>query len=416
MRKLAENVFRKCLESVEPKMCVEKALQISANYLSITNSKLDKIPISNSTNFVVIGFGKAVVGMSKGIIEKLPKNQTQIHLIAPKNQQGAQNFGDNFEVNFAAPNNLPDEDSVFYTEKLLEKIDELDSPQTIFIFLISGGGSALFCSPIDGVKLAEKLEIIKILVKNGATIQQLNIVRQKLSKVKGGGLLKGIKKGKAISLIISDIIDNPLELIANPTAEAPNLVQFQNHIISSNSLALEAIYSNLPTNYSTQIITSSLSGNATEIGQEFARILRSRNANFGDVFGAKIPDLKFPMALIFGGETTVILKGDGKGGRNQEMVLACLNELQNQEIEYEFCFLSAGTDGQDGPTNAAGAIISNSDLLSEDLKTLPPSEFLANSDSWNFWRQFQQGKCHLITGPTGTNVMDIQILLIDRKQ
>lgn len=161
-------------------------------------------------------------------------------------------------------------------------------------------------------------------------------------------------------------------------------------------------------------MTSSLSGNAAEIGKKFAEIITEKSITSSHLLkNSNLTIENYPIALLFGGETTVHLsENPGKGGRNQEMVLSCLDALKTRVPAHNFTFLSAGTDGQDGPTDAAGAIISNEDLPLNSL--LNSSEFLQNSDSYNFWRQFKGGANHILTGPSGTNVMDIQILLLDQ--
>nr|pir protein C13B9.2 [imported] - Caenorhabditis elegans [Caenorhabditis elegans] len=263
-------------------------------------------------------------------------------------------------------------------------------------------------------------------------------------------------KGCSIALIISDVIGNPVELIASgPTVipahqqdkfiisnileslkinklELPvnvknvlenhekeqlpeNTSRFQNFIISSNNFALRAAAEYLTSSgYNSTIVTSSLSGNAAEIGKKFAEIITEKSITSSHLLkNSNLTIENYPIALLFGGETTVHLsENPGKGGRNQEMVLSCLDALKTRVPAHNFTFLSAGTDGQDGPTDAAGAIISNEDLPLNSL--LNSSEFLQNSDSYNFWRQFKGGANHILTGPSGTNVMDIQILLLDQ--
>uniref|UniRef100_A0A8R1HPY7 Glycerate kinase n=1 Tax=Caenorhabditis japonica TaxID=281687 RepID=A0A8R1HPY7_CAEJA len=446
-RQLLREAFGKCIEAVQPRPIVRDAIKISADHIKIGDTHFARI---SATKIVLVAFGKASILMADGAKDRLSAPLLQKTLIiAPEQQQNQKATSSTLSgVFFGAKNNLPDENSVSATRHVISEIRDADSEHTIFLFLISGGGSALLCSPKPPVTLQEKLTTIKRMQAAGATIQELNIVRQKMSQVKGGRLLESIRKGTAVSLIISDVIGNPIELIASgPTVvkkvssddnagkiaeiidklkiELPKsvltLLNSQDpiatpatsnslnsaFIISSNSSALHAatqFFSSQSSKFDVQIVTSSLQGNATEIGCQFADFIA------GD---QELPvSGSLPLALLFGGETTVKLpENPGKGGRNQEMVLACLDRLKSKQPKYKFAFLSAGTDGQDGPTDAAGAVITNEDLL---VASPTSSESLTSSDSYNFWRTFNGGKCHVVTGPSGTNVMDVQILVLDR--
>ncbi|CAB3401424.1 unnamed protein product [Caenorhabditis bovis] len=453
-RKAAEAAFRKCIEAVDPRTSVAKAIRISNHRLVIENST--QVPLTDAHRLVLIGFGKAVIGMMRGAQEALGGAHPAF-LIAPKQFDNADIDATAF---YAAAGNLPDDDSVTATNFIVRQIDEFDSRDTVFVFLVSGGGSALLCAPIDGIELRDKLATIKLLTSKGATIQQLNRIRQKLSKVKGGRLLGHIKQGKAVSLIISDVIGDNLELIAsgstvprkhnldplelfeilkscdiektelNPNIlrkleeieNVPNTTSCEtfNYIISSNRVAVEAVKKSLTNSgYEAHVITSNLVGNATQLGKMFANLIKGNRETLEERLSQicsnhpKIDSSSNKIALIFGGETTVILKGNGKGGRNQEMVLSCFNELRDHSnFAWDFTFLSAGTDGQDGPTDAAGAIISSQDLQSVEPN---PIEFLNNSDSYTFWSKFRNGANHIISGSTGTNVMDVQLVLLDKR-
>ncbi|CAI2349533.1 unnamed protein product [Caenorhabditis sp. 36 PRJEB53466] len=450
-RKAVRVAFAKCVGAVEPRSIVQEAIRVSADRISIGNSHF---PRSNATKIVLLGFGKAVLLMGRGAGDRLTAPLLQkTFLIAPSEQKpkSPENSTRIREIWYGGRNNLPDAKSVSATTSMLSEIDRLDSPDTIFVFLISGGGSALFCSPRRNLVVEDKVKTIKAMQAAGATIQQLNTVRQNISEVKGGKVLRRIRHGQSVSLIISDVIGDPIDLIAGgPTAiptqsegsvehilkdlgvgqrELGSVVwsalkqkekdtspirkdHFANHIIASNRIALRAAYESLTSaGFHTSIITSSLSGNAAEIGRQFADLIASESFDSPLLKNASA-NLQYPIALLFGGETTVKLAAHpGKGGRNQEMVLACFDALKSQTPAHQFVFLSAGSDGQDGPTDAAGAIITNSDLL---VPSPTSSASLAASDSYNFWKHFNNGKSHLITGPSGTNVMDIQILVLNK--
>ncbi|KAK6030345.1 MOFRL family protein, partial [Ostertagia ostertagi] len=352
-------------------------------------------------------------------------------------------------------NNLPDLDSVAATKEALRSIQKNDADDVVFLFLLSGGGSALFCAP-DGISLDAKLSTIRTLTANGADIRVLNAFRQKLSAVKGGKTLNFVKKGTVISLLISDLIDDLIQFIASgPTipqtasmqelsrkiitspkwtsllsSEILDKVQESspstlgssephNIIIASNSYALQEMkdfFNSL--GYDSHIVSSGLEGNATEVGRYFAEIICAGKDGLPtklEKFGKKTKFQGDKVALLFGGETTVVLHGKGRGGRCQEMALSCLISLSSNSVPLPpFLFLAAGTDGQDGPTDAAGALISNDDIKDDLVKE--GNSYLNTSNSYEFWSAYNDGKNHIKTGPTGTNVMDVQIVLLHFKE
>ncbi|VDK43730.1 unnamed protein product [Cylicostephanus goldi] len=346
-------------------------------------------------------------------------------------------------------------DSVTATQRALEILYKNDAVDTVFLFLISGGGSALFCAP-DGITLEEKLSTIKALTENGADIRVLNAFRQKLSTVKGGKTLNYITKGEVIALIISDLVSNQIQFIASGptipqtktmlemsealttspkwTALLPEKilaklkvnppspkVKPHNIIIASITTALSALQEFFTSKgYHAHVVTSTLVGNATQRGKDFAELLMTPKENlhealhkFAGDFNAKLGD---KVALLFGGETTVVIHGKGKGGRSQEMALSCLTTLSSSPAKPlpKFLFLAAGTDGQDGPTDAAGAYITNSDVNSDIVTRC--TDYLKDSNSYEFWSTYNNGTNHIKPGPTGTNVMDVQIVLLEYAQ
>lgn len=343
----------------------------------------------------------------------------------------------------------------------------------ILFVLISGGGSALLPLPISGLTLDGKLEIIKQLARQGATIDELNYVRIVLSNIKGGKLAMAAKNAhQVISLIISDIIGDPIDLIASgPTIRAKDdtnlkakavlekyslwedlgdsiksaiLNEKTKHfptngfaaIIANNKIAIKAALKEAEKQkFSTVFLSDSVSGNVSDVSQhyfEVAKFIRSfidgkSDENVNSIeshlkwlnvdykrFKNDLEKLKNQsdhegICLVAGGETTVNIRGSGLGGRNQQMVLEFMAKCQKENIRNVF-LLSGGTDGIDGPTNAAGAIGSLNILESQfPEKRNHIDDFINNNDSYNF---LTSKPCHLITGHTGTNVMDLQILLI----
>jgi glycerate 2-kinase len=316
---------------------------------------------------------------------------------------------------------------------------------TLVVFLISGGGSALLACPSDGITLQEKQEVTGLLLRAGANIHELNAVRKHISAVKGGWLAEIAYPARAVSLILSDVIGDPLDVIASgptspdsstfeqaievinkynlmsrmpvhvierllkgfrgliaetPKNGAPELKDVKNIIVGSNTLAVDAAKKAAEAaGYRTEILSTNLSGEASVVAKDLARLALERKKSLQD--GERI-------CLIAGGETTVTVTGEGKGGRNMEMALAFGIEIQD---EHGITFLSAGTDGQDGPTDAAGAITDGRMVSEAHCLGLDPADYLRRNDSYNF---FAKTNGLIMTGPTGTNVMDIQIIFIEK--
>ncbi|KAK6739978.1 hypothetical protein RB195_008447 [Necator americanus] len=436
--------------------CVaQSALRLTSENLTVLSSTGNvTINISSGTRFIITAFGKASIAMAKAAEEQLGTRLHEGVVIAP-NVGKISNPHLRSHVFYGAQHNLPDADSVTATHTALDCIQKNDSTDSVFLFLVSGGGSALFCSP-DGVTLEEKLSTIRTLTANGADIRVLNAFRQKLSTVKGGKTLNYVKKGQVVTLLISDLIDNLIQFIASgPTVlQTKSMIEMSNTLTSLpkwKSLLPAEILSKLkdsppqstvqPHNiivacisnalaelkrffilhgYDAQIITSTLEGNAAQRGKDFAELIMSTKEDFPEKlkkFGGKLTAAPTTnrIAFLFGGETTVVLRGDGKGGRCQEMVLSCLMALASSgKTMPKFLFLAAGTDGIDGPTDAAGAYITNADV---DKKIVGKGlKYLEISNSYEFWSTYNNGKNHFKPGPTGTNVMDIQIVLLDFDQ
>ncbi len=339
---------------------------------------------------------------------------------------------------FEAGHPVPDEKGLRGTEEIIKLLKEADE-DTLVVCLISGGGSALLVSPYEGISLEEKQKVTQLLLNAGANIYELNTVRRHISIVKGGRLAEIAYPAKIISLILSDVIGDRLDVIASgPTApdnttfndalevlkrynlidKVPkNIIEIlqkgakgliyetpksdskifdnvENIIIGSNRKALEAAKKKAESfGLKAEIISSEITGEARDIGRWLADITRSKRPDGSS-------------CLISGGETTVTVKGNGIGGRNMELALAFAMEIEGIE---GITLLSAGTDGTDGPTDAAGAIVDGETVKKAKAIGLNPVEYLNNNDSYNFFKKIDG---LFITGPTGTNVMDIQITII----
>ncbi len=393
--------------------------------------------------------------------------------------------------------NEPTEEGVFGTQRILERARSA-GPNDLVLVLISGGGSALSPAPIPGITLADKLAVTRFLMRSGASIRELNTVRKHLSLFKGGGLARAASQSRAvITLIISDVIGDPLDVIASgPTVEdtstatdalevlerfrahppqIPEAVRsalrpkrsklsplplgeggrrpgegrtaidsqisanpakghalpvttstaaciphpspltkgegtparplVHNHVIGNNATALEAAAEKARAlGFAVRSYGSNNAGNAQAIGREFAELCRRIRDGQAEVIS--------PVCVLSGGEPVVNLvatEQPRKGGRNQEVALAALQHLWSGGLD-GIAILSGGTDGEDGPTNAAGAVIDETLRQTAIAKGLNPAEFLAINNSYPF---FEQTGGLLLTGPTHTNVMDLRVVVVE---
>ena len=424
--KTVSGIFDAALKAVSPYKAVKRyCLNITEQYQQCGLSRL-----------IVIGFGKAACPMAKALEDNLPVPANN-GIIITKYGHCRENLTGLKVVEAGHP--VPDENGLRGTDTIVNVLKDTDE-QTLVISLISGGGSALLVSPCEGISLAEKRVVTDLLLRAGADIFELNTVRKHISRIKGGRLAELAYPAKAISLILSDVIGDRLDVIASgPTApdttsfgEAllvlekyglkdrvpKNVLSFlkrgvegmvpdtpkagdrifervENIIIGSNAIALSAAKAKAEQlGFQSDILSSEITGEACEVGKRLAKKAAELRAS-----GKK------KLCLISGGETTVTVRGEGKGGRNMEMALSFAMEIQGLD---GITFLSAGTDGTDGPTDAAGAVVDGKTI--EKAEGMDPEAYLKNNDSYHF---FKKTGDLLITGPTGTNVMDIQIVVIE---
>lgn len=393
---------------------------------------------------LVIGFGKASCTMAKAFEDRL-KDLIARGIVITKYGHCGQNRPGKIQV-AEAGHPVPDENGLNGTKVITNLLESADE-NTLVVCLISGGGSALLVSPYDGITLSEKQNITELLLKAGADINELNTVRKHISEVKGGRLAEIAYPAKIMSLILSDVLGDRLDVIASgPTApdkttyndallvlrkydlidKAPESIseilfrgendlipetpkegntvfeKVENIIIGNNRKAIEAAKASAEAlGLRTEILSSEISGEAGEIGKWLAgKVKELRNGSGGQPFAPAL-------CLISGGETTVIVKGSGLGGRNMELALAFAIETEGME---GVTLLSAGTDGTDGPTDAAGAIVDGGTVARAKALGLDPAEYLGKNDSHSF---FKTTGDLFFTGPTGTNVMDLQIMVLE---
>lgn len=400
---------------------------------------------------LVVGGGKAGAAMAAGVEDALASRLEHI--------EGLVNVPAGTEVRLkrlilnparAATSNFPTEAGAMGSRKMLEYLRNA-GPDDFGLCLISGGGSALLPAPAKGISLDDKQRVTRLLHATGATIQEMNCVRKHLSEIKGGRLAATFAGKKLWSLIVSDVVGNPLDVIASgPTAadpttyfdalmvlekyhltdEAPQSVikhleagvagsipetpkeiaeSVQNIIIADNDQAkIQAHIQAGGLKYDSEILAQPVVGEAHEAARVLAREIRNRRKKSEQANYSKGNLTR--RALIFGGETTVTLgHNPGKGGRSQELVLAMLCELGVTGMS-GVTILCAGTDGEDGPTDAAGAIGTQESLIRAHSLNLNPRDFLKRHDSYHF---FQATGELFKTGLTGTNVMDLGVILLN---
>lgn len=386
----------------------------------------DTVDLSRFRRIYLVSFGKASLGMSRAICEKLTIAGGVI--ISPTPGPTPE---ENVAV-FVGGHPLPTSESLHATDAVIALLKQCHQDDCV-LMCISGGGSSLLSKP--RIPLEDLQRVTQRLLAAGATIDELNMVRKHLSLVKGGQLVT-YTKASVISLIISDVIDDPVESIASgPTAPDPSTFQdaidvlkkyrlwkkapqsaihcltdglagkipetpkdfdpcfdkVQNYIIANNLIACEAAATAaMDRGYSTVILSTSLDGEAREVGRTIVQ-----NAKTNPATG---------VAVIAGGETTVTVKGKGKGGRNQEIVLGAVRDLAGTDMVFGSC----ATDGVDGSSPAAGAVADGDTLLRGEEQKLDPDTFLARNDAYTYFSRLGDS---LRSGPTGTNVMDIQVLL-----
>ncbi|XP_044530380.1 glycerate kinase [Gracilinanus agilis] len=440
-------------------------------------------------NLYLAGFGKAVLGMAAVAEEMLSEHLIQGVISVPKGIRAAMEHAgmqemllkphSRIQVFEGAKDNLPDGDALQAALAIRHLAEGLTADDLLLV-LISGGGSALLPAPIPPVTLEEKQILTKMLAARGATIQELNTIRKALSQLKGGGLAGAAYPAQVVSLILSDIVGDPVDMIASgPTVASDHNVQDCLHILSryglrgvlprsvktvlaradsdprgppgcghvlnvvigSNSLALaEAQRRAEALGYRTLVLSTVVQGEVGRVARFYGLLAQAAGVRLssqaaearkeedelrGLVEELQLSDLRLeealeavegakgPVCLLAGGEPTVRLQGSGRGGRNQELALRVGVEMsESAGSAGETLFLSGGTDGQDGPTEAAGAWVTPRLASEAAAEGLDVAAFLANNDSNTFFRRLQGGAHLLCTGLTGTNVMDVHLLLL----
>jgi len=423
-RETALEIFNHALRSVLPESLIKESVRLEGENLIILDENYD---LGKFDRIHVLGSGKASAGMA-GAIQKILGKRIEDGFVVSNKPEIPLNVIKFFESSHP----IPTEKSIMAASILIERISRL-SENDLFIYLLSGGSSSLVEKPIPPIGLEELKETTDILLQKGISIQEINVVRKHLSMIKGGRLGE-LTRATGIVLVISDVIGDDLETIGS----APLYYDSSNYKETYDLLEEYDLWSRIPENVKIVvekgvrgevketpkkenknirhfIIGSNLRAleGAKKRAEEFGlrtRIVNSKLRGEARNAAKDIVSMGKEMAektcLLFGGETTVTLRGRGEGGRNQEMCLSALKEIGNNR---NIVFLSAGTDGIDGNSKAAGAIVDYRSYKNARKLNLDIDKYLRNNDTYNF---LDQTGDLIITGPTGTNVMDVTILIV----
>ena len=439
LRSDALDILASALGAVDPGEAVRRNVTWEGEQLFFGDKGLN---LENFSKILVIGGGKASGSMAQAVEGLLEGRITSGHVNVLKGTEGRYLLR-HVEVN-GASHPLPCEHGVKGVEAMLSLAEGVDE-ETLVIVLISGGGSALLTLPAEDITLDDMKKVTELLLLGGAGIEEVNSVRKHISSVKGGLLARKIHPATVLSLILSDVIGNPLDAIASgPTApdattfknavdvlqnrglweETPDSVRrhllkgvngeieetpkpgnqvfrkVHNLIVGSNVMAGKAaVEKAVLLGYNSQLLSTSIEGEAVQVGGQLAEIVRR-------IIEDKTPVCP-PAAIVLGGETTVTVKGSGVGGRNLEVALSAAQRIRGLDA----VIATLATDGIDGPTDVAGAVVDGSTMDRAESIDLDAQASLNDNDSYTFFSGLRDA---LLTGPTGTNVNDIMLVLVGK--
>jgi glycerate 2-kinase len=437
-------ILAAAINAVDPGQAIRRYLTTDDHSICIGEKAY---PLAEIDRIFVIGFGKASVPMAAACAEVLGTRLTA-GIVITKGTRGPGSKVEGNRSQFDVPNSLftifsashpvPDERGVAAAGKIIDLL-ATTTENDLVICLISGGGSALLTSPVPEISLDDIQALTKVLLGCGATINEINTLRKHLSQVKGGQLARWAAPAQIATLILSDVIGDPLDVIASgpfvpdpttfqdcltilqryqigaevpaairkhlncgvngdipdtPQIGDPSFEKVHNVIVGNNLQAAQAaILQAKMEGISPLLLTTSLQGEAATIGQTMAAIAQQIAAT-----GDPIPR---PACIVAGGETTVTIGGEGLGGRNQELALGAVAAIAGLD---DVILITLATDGDDGPTDAAGAVVTGETLDRAALAGLNPAKFLAQNDAYNFFDPLGD---LLKPGMTGTNVCDL---------
>ncbi|HIF53638.1 MAG: glycerate kinase [Methylococcales bacterium] len=444
LRKDALSLFQTGIDAADPYVATKLCLAVAENHfeISLDLDKPAKKRCGRWSKIHLLAFGKAACKMLKAAAEIIPEHRLASQPLAITNPENVIALKNTTVISANHPD--PDLSGHNAAKLIAEKLANTEANDLVLL-LVSGGGSALIPYPATGITLADKQTTTRLLLASGATIHQINCVRKHLSRLKGGHLAKLAAPAYCHALILSDVVDDdPSTIASGPTiadnttfADAVHILKekqiwqqtplnvqvflqkgvhgeveetpksnelFFNKtahtIIGSNRISLKAITQAAQNRrYKIAIFNDQLSGEAKDIAEQLV------------LYAIQLTEHAFPQAtaILAGGESTVRLQGTGRGGRNQELALAFAIAAQKHQLPGKWAFLSGGTDGLDGPTDAAGGLVDTDTLARLKKARTNPENRLNNNDSYSALKKSDD---LVITGATGTNVADFQILLI----
>jgi len=415
LRKNAQKAFFEGVNAANPEAALSKSL--IANPIPI---------ISDEGRYVIISIGKAACKMANCFLNVLPKD-------AKFSALAVTNFENMIAVEgcevMGASHPVPCESGLQAANEVISRLEKA-TDNDVVIMLVSGGASALLPAPVKEISLDDKIRLNEILLSCGFDIHQMNLVRKSVSRLKGGGVLNFAYPAKVKSYILSDVLGDDLSVVGS----GPSIISSGSIADARQLLINEGVLTQLPIKI-VEYLENASSENEDNVSINTEAHLIAGNADsvaamakevgaqiildplIGDVNQA-VEKILFeiqsskndkPFAIAFGGETTVKLKGTGKGGRNQELALRFAVAAENVFLNRPWCFLSGGTDGIDGPTDAAGGLVDNGTLFRIKNKNKSIYELLENNDSY---QALKMAEDLILIGATGTNVADLQLLIV----
>ncbi len=436
LKRHAEEIFRAALRAVDPRAAVRAKVGLEEGRLRVEEMELD---LASLEQVYVVGAGKASAAMAQAV-EAILGDRITRGVVSVKVGHGVPL---EYVAVREASHPVPDDAGCRAAKEILDLVSEA-GPKDLVIVLLSGGGSALLPLPVEGVSLEDKQETTRVLLGCGATIHEINTIRKHLSRVKGGRLAAAAAPARVLSLIVSDVIGDDLDVIASgptvpdsstfgdcleiverygirsslpgavldhleagaagrvpetPKRSDPCFRNVRNVIVAGNRAAVEAgAEAAADLGYRSLILSTMVDGEAREVARVLAAVAK-------EVRKHRRPS-EPPACILAGGETTVTLRGKGKGGRNQELALAAALSLDGWK---GVGLLSGGTDGTDGPTDAAGAWVDGTTLPRARESGLDARRHLAENNAYPFFARLDD---LLVTGPTLTNVMDLQLIMV----
>jgi hydroxypyruvate reductase len=441
MRSEAEEIFRRCLTAVDPFEAVKGFIHVEGDRLVLGTKghPKDELNLTEFDRIFLVGAGKATAPMARAVE----------HLLGERIQKGIINVKYGFTEDLAftevveAGHPVPDENGVKGTQKILDLLHSAGEKDLIFS-VISGGGSALLPHPGENMTLSEKQKITRQLLACGASIDEINAVRKHIASSKGGQMARAASPATIVNLMLSDVVGDRMDVIASgpfvpdsstfkdveaifrkydmddipasirehlmaglegripetPKEDNPIFDKVFNFIVGSNIIALEAASEKAKElGYETLILSSMVEGETREVALVHTAIAK-------EILKTSRP-IPPPACIISGGETTVTIRGDGLGGRNQEFGLAACLDLVG--LPPRVVVLCGGSDGNDGPTDAAGAVVDPFTVTRGREAGMEAADYLKNNDAYHFLEKTQD---LLMTGPTNTNVMDVRLVLV----